>query len=198
MKVVLALTISLMLVFAGHTFAEINYDDLAAVAGPTEFADVPDGTPVPFDVGDQPAGTYYIEWTEPTGTSLGIFGGNANAHDGGEASRDRGPIEDGFDFYMAVTTDTGELADWLIEKGDGMPNTPLPLRQGHPDLPFEEYTSLGQSFTAPKSFTQLGVRAVLWTIPGGGYTATLYAMGDGTSVEAGDKLAITWASIKSQ
>ena len=198
MKFVLTVTISLMLIFAGHAFAQINYDGLVEVAGPTAFADVPDGTPVPFDVGSQPAGTYYVEWTEPTGTSLDIFGGNANSHDGGEASRERAPIEDGFDFYLGLTTDTGELADWLIEKKDGDPNTPLALKQGHPDLPPEDYTSLGQSFTAPKPFTQLGVRAVLWTIPGGGYTATLYSMGDGSSVEPNDKLTTTWASIKNQ
>lgn len=196
MKSLFTVTIALLLVFSGHSFAEINYDALSVVAGPTAHVDVPDGTPMPFDVGSQAPGYYYVEWTEPTGTSIGIFGGNANSHDGGEASRNREPIEDGFDFYMALTTDTGELADWLIEKGDGDPNTPLALRQGHPDLPAEDHTSLGQSFTATKDFTQLGVRAVLWTIAGGGYTVTLYTVA--TSVEAGDKLATTWGSIKGQ
>lgn len=193
MKIALALTISLLLVFAGYTYA------LQVLAGPEVFTDVPDGTPVPFDVGTQPPGLYYVEWTEPTGTSVGIFGANTNVYDGGMAWRDREPIDDGvFDFYMALTTDTGELNDWIIEKKNGDPNIPLALRQGHPDLPAEEYMSLGQSFTATKEFTQLGVRVVLWTIPGGGYTVTLYSGDPVTSVEPNEKLATTWASIKNR
>ena len=194
MKSALAATISLLLIFAGYTYAQ------QVLAGPDVFTDVPDGTPVPFNVGTQPPGFYYVEWTEPTGTSLGIFGADTDVYDGGKAWRDREPIDDGiWDFYMALTTDTGELNDWIIEKKDGDPNKPLALRQGHPDLPPEEYTSLGQSFTATKEFTQLGVRAVLWTIPGGGYTVTLYSDEPGaTSVEPTDKLATTWASIKNQ
>ena len=58
--------------------------------------------------------------------------------------------------------------------------------------------SLGQSFTATKEFTQLGVRVVLWTIPGGGYTVTLYSGDPVTSVEPNEKLATTWASIKNR
>ena len=194
MKVILAATISLMLIFVGYTYA------FEVLAGPEVFTDVPDGTAVPFDVGTQPPGFYYVEWTEPTGTSLGIFGADTDLYAGGKAWRDGEPIDDGiFDFYMALTTDTGELADWIIAKTDADPNIPLALRQGHPDLPPEEYTSLGQSFTATKEFTQLGVRAVLWTIPGGGYTVTLYSDEPGaTSVEPTDKLATTWASIKNQ
>ena len=124
---------------------------LQVLAGPDVFTDVPDGTPVSFDVGTQPPGFYYVEWTEPTGTSLGIFGADTDVYDGGKAWRDREPIDDGiWDFYMALTTDTGELNDWIIEKKDGDPNKPLALRQGHPDLPPEEYTSLGQSLYSYK------------------------------------------------
>ncbi|MDQ1328362.1 MAG: hypothetical protein QG641_1647 [Candidatus Poribacteria bacterium] len=175
------------LTFASFAGSPPNDVKLASKA----FANVADNSWTTLDFSSQPAGEYYLEMTDLTGSNIGCWGAKTDKYADGNAYQD-GQSIDG-DLRMQYTP-KGESAVELVviapQGAIGDDWNPFGLQDAK--------VSIGQSFKAPKEFVAVAFQTPTWNTANSGCTLTLYSAAKTSAVKSVGKLAYSWGSIKSQ
>jgi len=155
------------------------------------FANVADNSWTTLEFSSQPAGEYYLEMTDLTGSSIGCWGAIADKYPDGTAYQDRQSIAG--DLRMQYTP-TGEApVDLVVIEPQGAIGddwNPFGLQNAN--------ESIGQTFKTPKEFVAVAFQTPTWNTADSGCTLTLYSAAKSSAVKPVGKLTSSWGKIKSQ
>jgi hypothetical protein len=155
------------------------------------FANVADNSWTTLEFSSQPAGEYYLEMTDLTGSSIGCWGAKADKYPDGTAYQDGQSITG--DLRMQYTP-TGEApVDLVVIEPQGAIDdnwNPFGLQDAN--------ESIGQTFKAPKEFVAAAFQTPTWNTADSGCTLTLYSAAKSSAVKPVGKLTSSWGKIKSQ
>jgi hypothetical protein len=155
------------------------------------FANVADNSWTTLEFSPQPAGEYYLEMTDLTGSSIGCWGAKADKYPDGTAYQDGQSIAG--DLRMQYTP-TGEApVDLVVIEPQGAIGddwNPFGLQNAN--------ESIGQTFKTPKEFVAVAFQTPTWNTANSGCTLTLYSAAKSSAVKPVGKLTSSWGKIKSQ
>jgi len=154
------------------------------------FANVVDNSWTMLEFGAQPAGEYYLEMTNLTGSNIGCWGAKADKYKDGTAYQDGQPLTG--DFRMQYTPKGETPVELIVIPPQGA--------IGDDWYPFglhEAKESIGQTFKAPKEFVAVGFQTPTWVTANSGCTLTMYSAAKPSAVKSVGKLASKWGRIKS-
>jgi len=155
------------------------------------FANVADNSWTTLEFSPQPAGEYYLEMTDLTGSSIGCWGAKADKYPDGTAYQDGQSITG--DLRMQYTP-TGEApVDLVVIEPQGAIGddwNPFGLQNAN--------ESIGQTFKTPKEFVAVAFQTPTWNTANSGCTLTLYSAAKSSAVKPVGKLTSSWGKIKSQ
>jgi len=155
------------------------------------FVNVADNSWTTLDFSAQPAGAYYLEMTNLTGSNIGCWGAKIDMYPDGTAYQDGQSITG--DLRMQYTP-TGEAPVELVVIA---PQGAI----GDNWFPFglqDAKESIGQTFKTPKEFVAVSFQTPTWNTAISGCTLTLYSATNASAVKSVGKLTSSWGKIKSQ
>jgi len=155
------------------------------------FPNVADNSWTMLEFSVQPAGEYYLEMTDLTGSNIGCWGAVGDKYADGTAYQDGEPLTG--DFRMQYTPEGEAVVELIV-----IPPQGAITDDWHPFGLHDAQESIGQTFKAPKAFVAAGFQTPTWNTANSGCTMTLYSAAEQSAIGSVGKIASSWGRIKSQ